>query len=113
MKSIVIALIALSSSMAFAGALDVQDGIVSTGPSVAVACTEGARSVFTEAVPGTDRYINVVRTCVNGSYYPKTSTVARPCKEGAVAFWEVSEGVNDHQVTVKFVCVNGKYVRAN
>ena len=115
MKSIVVALIALSGSFAFAGgALDAAQYDYSDAKNVpAATCVEGSKKTFTEAVAGLDRYVNVVRTCVNGSFYPKHTTVGRPCKEGAVAFWSVGTGVNDNQVTTRFVCTNGKYVQAN
>lgn len=87
------AMIAFSGSAAFAG------------------CVEGNRSLFTEPGPGPngeDHQISVWRTCVNGRYYPKSTTVGKRCKEGATAVFTKDIG-NDRQVIEVRTCENGRY----
>lgn len=72
------------------------------------ACLEGSRSLFQEQ-NGSDRTHNVWRTCVNGSYYPQTTTVGAGCAEGSKLVDYVSNGFTDHQTMVVRTCVNGTY----
>ena len=112
MKLVITALIALTSASAFAGALDAKQYNYEDEayfPKVAEHCVDGNTQMFVESINGFDRYVNVIRTCVNGVYYPRQITVAKPCQEGAVAFWSVGKPVNDNQATQRFVCVGGKY----
>lgn len=116
MKNMIIAAaIAFVGSFASAGALDVQDPYAGVTPNyhAVTKCTDGQTAWFQEPKAGnSDRYVNVLRTCVNGRYYPKSTTVGKGCKEGAVGFWQVAKaGNSDRYDTVKFTCVNGKYVR--
>jgi len=111
MKFAILAIMALTSSYAVAGALDVKDPYEGkpyiSNPNTA--CVDGQTQIFTEA-RGNDRFVNVLRTCVNGRYYPKSVTKGAACKEGTVAFWSVAREGLDRYDTVKFVCVNGKYI---
>lgn len=114
MKLALVALIALTSSSAFAGALDAKQYNYESEaffPKVAEHCVDGKTQMFVESINGLDRYVNVIRTCVNGVYYPRQITTAKACQEGAVGFWSVGKAVNDNQATTKFVCVGGKYIK--
>ena len=113
MKFAIIALAALTSSFAVAGALDVKDPYQGK-PYIhnpKSACKEGSTQLFVESINGFDRYVNVIRTCVNGAYYPRQITKAQACKEGAVAYWSVSRQGLDSYDNVRFVCVGGKYIK--
>jgi hypothetical protein len=72
------------------------------------ACVDGTRSLFGEQ-DSYGRETNVWRTCVNGAYYPKTTTVAQPCKDGEKMYDYQSNGINDHQKLVVRTCQNGRY----
>jgi hypothetical protein len=114
MKAILLAaVVALSGSMAFAGALDARQYGYEDGMGLKhTPCVDGTTKAFTE-VNQYDRAITVVRTCVNGRYFPKTTTVGRPCKEGSYARWMVGNNINDRSKNTLFVCVGGKYVPAH
>ena len=113
MKFAIIALTAFTSSFAVAGALDMIDPYegrpFASNPDSS--CQDGQSQLFVESVNGIDRYVNVIRTCVNGVYYPRLITKAKACQEGAVGFWSVARPGLDRRDSVKFVCVGGKYTR--
>ena len=115
MKFVMIAMLALSASSAFAGgALDAQQynyGDESLFPKAATSCVNGTKQIFVESINGLDKYVNVTRVCVGGVYYTRTFTKVQPCRNGAIAVWATSNSINDNQPSATFVCVNGKYVR--
>lgn len=113
MKQFVLtAIIALTGSFATAGALDNQDAYQDHTPVyTTVRCKDGATAIFTEGNSVNDRTKTVTRTCVNGSYYPKSTVVVLACKEGSINYEPVFSNVNDRIRYEARVCRGGKYVK--
>lgn len=81
--------------------------------AMATPCIDGAKAWFNEPTANGDHYVQVQRTCVNGSYYDLSNYVYNPktkCQEGRVqTTTEYDYSVNDHGRLVTQVCVNGKW----
>lgn len=118
MKQVILAaVIALAGSFAMADGGDHQqyNPTPNYNPAPAQPCVDGTQKYFYESrANGLDGMVYVLRTCVNGSYYPKSVTKGLGCKEGArMIVTEPRDGFTDRTVTRTYVCRNGKYVRAN
>ena len=74
-------------------------------------CREGAQEIFVETTSDGDRDVRVIRTCKNGSFYPKSKPVkVRGCQEGKVEiFIEAANDGSDRDVRNHYVCKNGKF----
>jgi len=110
-KFLLLAVASLTSPLAMAGALDVADPYENR-PFLArpdSTCKDGQSQLFVESVNGLDRYVNVIRTCKNGVYYPRTITKNKNCKDGATGFWSSPKGPRYGEV--QYTCVGGRYVR--
>jgi hypothetical protein len=79
-------------------------------------CPEGRKSWFHESTSGGDHYVQVLRTCHNGSYYDLSDYVYNPkmkCAEGRTEIWLDTERGSGKRYQMVKVCRNGKWVDGN
>jgi hypothetical protein len=76
--------------------------------SLSVGCKDGDRSFFTESLPN-DRSRQVLRTCENGRYYPKSAPVILPCRDGQRVKMQDMDPRTYRLVEVVRVCKGGRY----
>jgi hypothetical protein len=76
-----------------------------------IVCAEGSTQAFYEYNTKEDRVELVVRTCVNGRFFPKAApTKAYRCVEGTLNSNSVYDATLDHNITIVTKCVGGKHV---
>lgn len=77
----------------------------------AIVCVDGTTQAFYERDTIQDQTVLVVRTCVNGRFFPKATPVKKyACVEGSISSGSVFDPTLDHNVTVVTKCVGGKHV---
>ncbi|HMN69294.1 MAG TPA: hypothetical protein PKC28_12195, partial [Bdellovibrionales bacterium] len=75
----------------------------------AAQCKDGQQTWFTEARPHGHGQVRVLRTCVDGRYYPKKTTKGVRCKEGQQAWFTKTAPRGDGQISELRTCVDGRY----
>lgn len=94
MKQVLIALVATFAAAA----------TVSAAP---LTCKEGSQAFFQEPTVN-GRWTQVLRTCHDGRFYPKTDVVPLTCKEGSQAYFQ-EPTINGHWTQVLRTCHNGRF----